>query len=195
MNINEDFNVHKNSFNQIAPNCVGWWLLMPIRVQACKYFGKQIHWAGILYLKAGSYFCRLKVVMIKWVYIVDLHVNANVITYNPQSLQYCTYTLSCKLCGSAGFHSEHTTTCCLTTHGLASRWVYVARTIPNIGHLLQPLEELLRTKFIPSLTGCATPSDMERELLALPDRLGLGLLNLLISTPLSILLPCKSHSL
>ena len=30
---------------------------MPIRVQACKYFGKQIHWAGIPYVKAGSYFC------------------------------------------------------------------------------------------------------------------------------------------
>ncbi|KAL5486419.1 hypothetical protein EMCRGX_G018891 [Ephydatia muelleri] len=44
--------------------------------------------------------------------------------------------------------------------------------------LLQPLEELLRTKFIPSLTGRAAPSDLERELLALPARLGsLGLLN------------------
>ena len=39
------------------------------------------------------------------------------------------------------------------THGLASRRVYVARTIPNIGHLLQLLKELLRIKFIPSLTG------------------------------------------
>ena len=54
----------------------------------------------------------------------------------------------------------------------------MARTIPNIGHLLQPLEELLRTKFIPSLTGRAAPSDLERELLALPAHLGgLGLLN------------------
>ena len=61
------------------------------------------------------------------------------------------------------------------THSLASRWVYVARTISNIGHLLQPLEELLRTKFIPSLTGRAA---LERELLALPACLGgLGLLN------------------
>ena len=49
---------------------------------------------------------------------------------------------------------------------------------PTFGHLLQPLEELLRTKFIPSLTGHAAPSDLERELLALPARLGgLGLLN------------------
>ena len=58
------------------------------------------------------------------------------------------------------------------THGLASRWV------SNIGHRLQRLEELLRTKFIPSLTGRAAPSDLEREQLALPARLGgLGLLN------------------
>ena len=53
----------------------------------------------------------------------------------------------------------------------------MARTIPNIGHLLQPLEELLRTKIIPSLTGRAAPSDLERELLALPARLGLRLPN------------------
>ena len=82
--------------------------------------------------------------------------------------------------GTAGFHSKHTTTAAFSalTLGLASRWVYVARTIPNIGHLLQPLEELLRTKFIPSLTGRAVPSDLERVLLALPARLGgLGLLN------------------
>ena len=32
---------------------------MPIGVQACKYFGKQIHWAGTPYLKAGSHFCVL----------------------------------------------------------------------------------------------------------------------------------------
>ena len=54
----------------------------------------------------------------------------------------------------------------------------MARTILNIGHLLQPLEELLRTKFIRLLTGHAAPSDLERELLALPAHLGgLGLLN------------------
>jgi len=36
----------------------------------------------------------------------------------------------------------------------------------------------LRTKFNPSLTGRAAPSDLDRELLALPARLGgLGLLN------------------
>ena len=32
---------------------------MPIEVQACKYFGKQIHWAGTPYSKAGSHFCVL----------------------------------------------------------------------------------------------------------------------------------------
>ena len=63
------------------------------------------------------------------------------------------------------------------THGLASRWVYVARTVPNMAIFYNRLK-LLRTKFIPSLTGRAAPSDLERELLALPARLGgLGLLN------------------
>ena len=54
----------------------------------------------------------------------------------------------------------HITTFSALTHGLASRWVYVARTtgIHNIGHLLQPHEVLpvLRTKFIR-----AAPSDLE----------------------------------
>ena len=59
------------------------------------------------------------------------------------------------------FHSEHTTTCCLL-----SSYPWFSKQMglygKNIGHLLQPLEELLRTKFIPSFTGCAAPSDLER---------------------------------
>ncbi len=35
------------------------------------------------------------------------------------------------------------------THGLASRWSYIARTIPNISHLLQPLEDIIRCNLIP----------------------------------------------
>ena len=42
------------------------------------------------------------------------------------------------------------------TDSLASRWVYVARTFPNIGHLLKPPEELLRTKFILAHWPCNT---------------------------------------
>ena len=30
------------------------------------------------------------------------------------------------------------------THGLTSKWTYFMRTIPNINHLLQPLEDSIR---------------------------------------------------
>ncbi len=54
------------------------------------------------------------------------------------------------------------------THGMVGRWTYLARTIPNIGHLLQPLEDIIRTQLIPALTGRAPPNDNECELFALP---------------------------
>ena len=58
------------------------------------------------------------------------------------------------------------------THGLMSKWSYLSRTTPNINSSLQPLETTIRTKLIPALTGRAPPNDTERELLALPARLG-----------------------
>ena len=62
--------------------------------------------------------------------------------------------------------------------GLASRWIYVLRTIPGIADLLQPLEDVIRFVFIPALTGRAPPNDIERNLFALPPRWGgLGLCN------------------
>ena len=64
------------------------------------------------------------------------------------------------------------------THGLSSRWTYIARTIPDIGDLLRPLEEAIRHHFLPSLTGRSAFSDAERDLMALPVRLGgLGIAN------------------
>ena len=54
------------------------------------------------------------------------------------------------------------------THGLASKWTYLSRTTPDISEHLEPLE----------MTGRLPPSDTERELLALPARLGgIGLHN------------------
>ena len=58
------------------------------------------------------------------------------------------------------------------THGLMSKWAYLSRTIENIGPLLQPLEDIIRTKFIPALCGGPAPNDTLRELLSLPCRLG-----------------------
>ena len=93
------------------------------------------------------------------------------------------------------------------THGLMSRWTYLLRTIESLAPLLQPLEDTIRLLFLPSLTGRDAPTDDERELLALPARLGgLGLINpttltneydnsLHISAPLSALITLQSADL
>ena len=70
------------------------------------------------------------------------------------------------------------------THGLTSRWTYLARTTPNIEDLIKPLEETIRKVFLPNLTGQNAFNDMERDLLALPARLG----------GLGILDPCKKSA-
>ena len=50
---------------------------------------------------------------------------------------------------------------------------------PNKDHLLEPLEQFIRSKLIPAWTGRAPPNDLERELFALPTRLGgLGIVDL-----------------
>ena len=64
------------------------------------------------------------------------------------------------------------------THGLVHKWSYLARKVPDITRLFQPLEDVIHTKFIPCLTGRAPPNDLERNLLLLPPRLGgLGIPN------------------
>ena len=64
------------------------------------------------------------------------------------------------------------------THGLTSKWTYLARTISGIEDLLQPLEEIIRQRFLPSLTGQNPFNDADRELMALPVRFGgLGIID------------------
>jgi hypothetical protein len=58
------------------------------------------------------------------------------------------------------------------THGISSLWTFLCRTTPDICHLLEPLELLIRSKLIPTLTGQTPPNDLTRRLLALPSRLG-----------------------
>ena len=63
------------------------------------------------------------------------------------------------------------------TKALCMRWCFVQRTISNVGHLFQPLEDVLREKFIPAIVG-RNVSDQERRFLALPVRFGgIGILN------------------
>ena len=49
---------------------------------------------------------------------------------------------------------------------------YLARTVPNIEDLLKPLEDAIRQLLLPSITGQNALSDDERDLMALPARLG-----------------------
>jgi hypothetical protein len=63
------------------------------------------------------------------------------------------------------------------TKGICHRWSFVQRTISNISHLFNPLEECLRSTFIPSIIGRKV-SDDERAVLSLPVRFGgMGIAN------------------
>ena len=68
------------------------------------------------------------------------------------------------------------------THGLSNLWLFLCKTILNAHHLLEPLEEIIRVKFIPTLTGCALPNKLECKLLGLAVRL--SVLNII--SPLSL---------
>ena len=63
------------------------------------------------------------------------------------------------------------------TKGMSHRWTYVLRTIPDIKHLLAPLEEAIANVLIPAILG-RDVSVLEREILELPVRFGgLGMPN------------------
>ncbi len=63
------------------------------------------------------------------------------------------------------------------TFGLRHRWTYFLRTLPGIKCFLGPLERAIADSLIPAFTG-HTCTDTERNLLALPVRMGgLGLVN------------------
>ena len=49
---------------------------------------------------------------------------------------------------------------------------FLCRVIPDISHLLLPLDESLRTHLIPTVTGRPAPNDLESDLYALPARHG-----------------------
>ena len=48
----------------------------------------------------------------------------------------------------------------------------LAQTVSDISNLLQPFEDAIRHHLIPAITSRARITDMERDLLALPTRLG-----------------------
>ena len=61
--------------------------------------------------------------------------------------------------------------------GLLQKWLFLMRTTKNVADQFQPLEEAIRSSFIPALVGREV-SDQERKLLSLPTRFGgLGIAN------------------
>lgn len=60
---------------------------------------------------------------------------------------------------------------------IQSRWIFLLRTVPSLAEALQPLEDAIRQKFIPSLLGREV-NDLERELFSMPARYaGLSICN------------------
>ena len=69
--------------------------------------------------------------------------------------------------------------CALSAFNIAisRRWSFLQRTVKNISHLFQPLEDAIRNELIPAIVG-RDVSDLERRMLALPYRHGgLGMRN------------------
>ena len=64
------------------------------------------------------------------------------------------------------------------THGLRHKYTYAMRTILDAGSMFQPLENGIKNQLIPALTEQLQMSEDERNLIALPVRLGgLGIPN------------------
>ena len=64
------------------------------------------------------------------------------------------------------------------THGWSSRWTFLTRTVPSVGHLLTDLEVIIQSKLLPALTGRPPLNSTERDLLSLPARHGgMGIVN------------------
>ena len=56
--------------------------------------------------------------------------------------------------------------------GYQHKFTYYIRTIPEIEEYLQPLEEVIRHRFLPAITGGHIVTDQERQLISLPPRFG-----------------------
>ena len=58
------------------------------------------------------------------------------------------------------------------TFSMRHKWTFLARTTKDISTLLQPVEDVIRHKVIPAIIGKQAISDADRELFALPVKLG-----------------------
>ena len=60
----------------------------------------------------------------------------------------------------------------LLTHSLQHKWSFLMRSMRDVSQLLQPIEDVIRHKVIPAITGKQNISDAERRLFSLPTRMG-----------------------
>ena len=60
----------------------------------------------------------------------------------------------------------------LFVHGFRHKFTYIMRTIPHTEHLFKPIDKLIDDEFIPALFNGRKLTSQERELIALPTRLG-----------------------
>ena len=58
------------------------------------------------------------------------------------------------------------------THGVVHKWIFLMQTVQCISHLFQPLEDVIHQFLIPAMSGRNPCSELEREVLSLPCRLG-----------------------
>ena len=79
-------------------------------------------------------------------WIQELRILSKIAWYDPQAAYSCFIT---------GFKHKPT---------------YFMRTIPNIGKELKQIDDVVRTEFIPAVTGGINCSDLERKLLSLPRK-------------------------
>ena len=56
--------------------------------------------------------------------------------------------------------------------GFKNKLSYFVRTIPDISNLPLPIEDTIRNRFIPAITGRRICNEEERKLLSLPTRYG-----------------------
>ena len=70
-----------------------------------------------------------------------------------------------------------------TNQHLMSTWNYLMRVVPDLGNKLQPIEEALRFRLLPAITGRSNISDAERHVFALPARRESSTLSMALSYP------------
>ena len=61
---------------------------------------------------------------------------------------------------------------CAFTHGVVNKWRYLFRVTGQTEESLQPLEDAIRYKLAPAVTGRPTLSENEQYIISLPARMG-----------------------